>query len=139
LASLKEKNRNHDIQLTANKVALSVNMRTAIGLLELFVVAIFLAILGVPAGVRPVAAAIVTPVIVLSLAFIYNCRKRKAWSYAGGCILGAFGIVLRLVVSTQPNLEPAGGVPVGITALYIALGALVSLKCYESLLELRTG
>jgi hypothetical protein len=51
-------------------------------------------------------------------------------------ILGAIGVILRVIVSTQPNLEIGGGLPVGITVLYIVLGALVSLKNYEAMLEL---
>jgi hypothetical protein len=63
-------------------------------------------------------------------------RKRKVWSFAGASILGAIGVILRVIVSTQPNLEIGGGLPVGITVLYIVLGALVSLKNYEAMLEL---
>jgi hypothetical protein len=40
-------------------------------------------------------------------------------------------------VSTQPNLEVAGGLPAGVTVLYIVLGALVSMKNYEAMLELK--
>jgi hypothetical protein len=40
-------------------------------------------------------------------------------------------------MSTQPNLEVVGGLPVGVTAPYNSIGALVSLKNYEALLELR--
>ncbi len=46
--------------------------------------------------------------------------------------------MLRVVISTQPNLEVGGGLPVGITVLYIVLGALVALKNYEAVLELKT-
>jgi FtsH-binding integral membrane protein len=117
-------------------------MRTAVGLLEIFTIAIVLAFsVTVATGtteMRLVATAVVTPITFLSLAFIYYCRKRKAWSYEGACILGAVGIILRVVVSTQPSLEVGGGLPVGVTALYIVLGALVSLTSYESLLELRS-
>ena len=51
--------------------------------------------------------------------------------------MGAVGVILRVIVSTQPGLEVGGGLPVGVTALYIMLGALVSLKNYEAMLELR--
>ena len=126
----------------ASAEPLSVNMRTAVGLLEIFTIAIVLAFsVTVATGtteMRLVATAVVTPITFLSLAFIYYCRKRKAWSYEGACILGAVGIILRVVVSTQPSLEVGGGLPVGVTALYIVLGALVSLTSYESLLELRS-
>ena len=44
---------------------------------------------------------------------------------------------LLVAPSTQPTLEVGGGLPVGVTALYIVQGALVSLKNYEAMLELR--
>jgi len=120
---------------------LSVNMKTAVALLELFVFAIILALVvtmaSVSAEVQALAVASVTPIIILSIVFIHYCRKRKTWSYAGASILGAVGIILRVAISTEPSLEVGGGLPVGVTALYIVLGALVSLKNYESVLELR--
>lgn len=121
---------------------LSVTMRTAVGLLEVFVVAIVLAfIVTVSTGtfeMRALAAGLIIPIIILSIAFIYFCRRRKAWSYAGAAVLGVVGVILRVVVSTQPNLEVGGGLPVGVTVLYIVLGSLVALMNFESLLELRT-
>ena len=129
------------MQLKSTNEPLSVNMRTAVGLLGIFVVAIILAFLVTfitgTIEMRLVSVAFVTPITVLSIVFIYYCRKRRVWSYAGASILGALGVILRVVVSTQPSLEVGGGLPVGVTALYIVLGALVSLKCYESMLELR--
>ncbi len=120
---------------------LSINMRTAISLLEVFVVAIILAliitVINSVLEVQLLAITIVSPLIILNLVFIYYCRRRKVWSYAGASILGAIGVILRIIVSTQPNLEVGGGLPVGITVLYIVLGALVSLKNYEAFLELR--
>jgi len=120
---------------------LSINMRTAVSLLEIFAVAIILAFsVTVATGtteMRLLSVAVITPITILNLVFIYYCRRRMAWSYAGASILGALGIALRVVVSTQPSLEVGGGLPVGVTVLYIVLGALVSLKSYESLLELR--
>jgi peptidoglycan/LPS O-acetylase OafA/YrhL len=120
---------------------LSVNMRTAIALLEVFVVAIILAFAVTfttgTAEMRYLSVGLITPIIALSLAFIYNCRRRKVWSFAGGAILGAVGVALRVIVSTQPSLEVGGGLPPGVTVLYIVLGALVSLMCYESVLELK--
>lgn len=99
-------------------------------------VAIGAALFEVPAGVRPLAAALVVPVMVLALVFLYFCGKGRFWSYVGAAVLGLFGITLRLVISTQPNLEPPGGVPTGITAVYIVLGALLAVKAYESTFEL---
>ncbi len=119
---------------------LSVNMRTAIGLLEIFLVAIVLAFLVTvstgSAEMQIIAFGAVTPIIILTVAFIYYCRKRKAWGYAGASILGVIGVALRVIVSTQPSLDVGGGLPVGVTVLYIVLGSFVALKSYESLLEL---
>ncbi len=121
--------------------SLSVNMRTAVGLLELFLVAIILAFLATfvsgTTEMRFLSIAFITPITILSIVFIYYCRRKKVWSYAGASILGALGVILRVAVSTQPSLEVGGGLPVGVTVLYIVLGALVSLKNYEAMLELR--
>ncbi len=86
---------------------------------------------------RFLSVVFITPITILSIVFIYYCRRKKVWSYAGASILGALGVILRVAVSTQPSLEVGGGLPVGVTALYIVLGALVSLKNYEAMLELR--
>ena len=69
--------------------------------------------------VQLLAITLISPLIILNIIFIYYCRKRKVWSYAGASILGALGVILRVIVSTQPNLEVGGGLPVGITVLYI--------------------
>jgi len=120
---------------------LSTNMKTAIGLLYVFVVsiigALIVTIVSVSTNVGLIAITAVTPIIVLSAVFIYFCEKRKPWSFACASILGAFGVILRVVISTKPNLEVGGGLPVGVTALYIVIGALVALKNYESFLELK--
>jgi len=120
---------------------LTNKMRASIGLLEVFIVAIVLAlaitIVNVSPGVQLLAIASVTPIIVLSLIFLYYCRKRRIWSFAGASILGAIGVALRVVVSTQPNLEVGGGLPLEVTVFYIILGALVALANYVSFLELR--
>jgi hypothetical protein len=127
--------------LTSNTEPLTTNMRTAIGLLEVLAVAIIfafiVAIVNGTAEIRLIALSVVTPQIILILIFIYYCRRKKVWSYAGASIFGAIGVILRVVVSTQPNLEVGGGLPIGITALYIVLGALVSLKNYEAMIELK--
>jgi|GEM_PF-2025947 len=120
---------------------LSVNMRTATALLEIFVVAVVLAfIVTVSTGtfeMQILAAGLIIPIIILSLVFVRYCKKGKAWSYAGASALGASGVALRVIVSTQPNLEVGGGLPLGVTALYIVLGTLVALLNLESVLELR--
>jgi hypothetical protein len=116
-------------------------MKTAISLLEVFVVAIILALLVTITNVNPqvqlLATILVSPIIILSIIFIYYCRKRKIWSFAGASILGAIGVLLRVIISTKPSFEVGGGLPVGVTVLYIVIGALVSLKNYEAVLELR--
>ena len=120
---------------------LSINMRTSIVLLEVFLVAIILALIVTVINsvfeVQLLAITLVSPLIILNIVFIYYCRRRKVWSYAGASILGAIGVILRVIVSTQPNLEVGGGLPIGITVLYIVLGALVALKNYEAMLELK--
>lgn len=116
-------------------------MKTAISLLYIFIVAIVTALIitliSVPSGVKLLAIVFVTPFVVLSLIFVHFCRLKKAWSFAGASILGAAGAILRAIVNTRPNLEVAGGLPIGVTVLYIMIGTLLSLKSYESLLELR--
>ena len=120
---------------------MSLTMKTAILLLEVFVVAILLALLvTVAAGtleMRAVSVVVVVPIVVLSLAFVHYCRMRRAWSYAGASVLGAFGVALRLVVSTQPSLEVGGGLPLEVTVLYVVLGSLVALSNLAAVLELR--
>ena len=127
--------------MSSMKDSLSVGMRKADGLNEVFVVAntvaLFITVTSVTAWVQLLAVVSVTPIIFLSLIFIYHCRKRRPWGYAGASILGAIGVCLRVVVSTQPNLEVGGGLPIGVTVLYIVLGALVSMKNYEAFLELK--
>lgn len=101
-------------------------MRTSIVLLEVFLVAIILALIVTVINsvfeVQILAITLISPLIILNIVFIYFCRKRKVWSYAGASILGAIGVILRVIVSTQPNLEIGGGLPIGITVLYIVLG-----------------
>ncbi len=74
----------------ANATELSVNMRTAISLLAVFVVAVLVAFLVTftagPVTMRILSVAFIVPIISLSLAFIYYCRKRKVWSYAGASV-----------------------------------------------------
>ena len=127
--------------MSTNSKNLSINMKAAIALLYVFTAAIIAAfittIISVPANVQILAVGFITPLVVLSFVFIFYCRKGKAWSFAGATILGAIGVLLRVIISTQPNLEVGGGLPIGITAFYIVLGALVSLKSYESWLELK--
>ena len=105
--------------------------------LAAIILALIVTIINSVVEVQLLAITLVSPLIILNIVFIYYCRKQKFWSYAGASILGALGVILRVVISTQPNLEVGGGLPIGITVLYIVLGALVSLKNYEAMLELR--
>jgi hypothetical protein len=127
--------------LSDSSVPLSTNMKTAIALLYIFIIAIVGALAvtlsSVSFRVQVIAIVSVTPILFSSFVFIYFCRKRRAWSFAGASILGALGVILRIVVSTQPNLEVGGGLPAGVTALYVVIGALVSLKNYEAFIELK--
>lgn len=120
---------------------LTTNMKSAIALLVIFAVAIVIAfsitIATGSAEMRLLAVGVVVPITALDLVFIYYCRKRKLWAYAGGSVLGLVGMALRVAVSTQQGLEVGGGLPVGVTVIYIVLGALVALKNYESVLDLR--
>ena len=121
--------------------ALSVNMKTTVSLLELFVVAIALAFAVTfttgTVQMQILSVAIVIPIVILALVLIRYCRQRKAWSYAGSMALGVLGVTVRVVVSSQPSLEVGGGLPIGVTVVYVVLGSLVVLKSYESFLELR--
>ena len=120
---------------------LSLRMRSAIVLTELFVIAIVLALLVTLASVSQsaqlLAAGAVMPIIVLSLVFIRYCRRRKLWGYAGASVLGAVGVCLRIAVSTQPSLEVGGGLPLWVSALYIVLGAAVAVANFMVVLELK--
>jgi hypothetical protein len=120
---------------------LTVNMRTAITLLEVFVIAVVLAFaVTIASGtleMQALAAGLIIPIILLSVVFIKYCKLRRVWSFAGASILGVLGVTLRVVVSTQPNLNVGDGLPVGVTVVYIVLGSLLALKGYESVLELR--
>ncbi len=126
--------------MTTNQ-SLSVNMKASIALLELFVVAIALAfIVTVSTGtsqMQTLAVGLVAPMIILSLVLVRYCRRRRTWSYAGASILGLLGVALRVAVSTQPNLEVGGGLPLGVNVFYIVLGSLVALLNFRSVLELR--
>jgi hypothetical protein len=119
----------------------TTDMQAAVALLIVFLVAVVAAlivtVLSVSAGARVIALASVSPLVVLTVVFIFFCRRGRAWSFAGGAVLGAVGVGLRVVVSTQPKLEVGGGLPVGITVVYIVLGALVALVNFEAYLDLK--
>lgn len=119
----------------------SVTIKAATALFGVFIVAIVLAfIVTVSAGtpeMQGLAVGLVVPIIILSLVLIRYSRKGEEWGFAGAAVLGAFGVALRLAVSTQPNLEVGGGLPVWVTAFYVILGVSVALLNLASVRELR--
>lgn len=99
------------------------------GLLVLFLVAVVLA-LGVtvaatPPSVRLLATSLVLPVVVATVVLLLLERRGHRWAFVGAAALGVVGIALRLAVSTQPQLEVGGGLPLPVTVVYLALGALL--------------
>jgi hypothetical protein len=113
--------------------------RAATGLLLLFLAAILAALAVTLASVSPeakgVAAVAVTPFVLLDVFFIVGARRGKRWAFAGGAVLGAAGVLVRLAVSTQPGLEVGGGLPLPVTAAYVALGLAVAAVCSAAYLE----
>lgn len=116
-------------------------MQAALVLLCVFLVAVVAAlvvtVLSVSAGVKVLAVGAVSPLIVLTVVFIVFCWRRRAWSFLGASVLGAVGVGFRVVVSTQTRLEVGGGLPVGVTVFYIALGVLVTLMNFGAYLDLK--
>jgi hypothetical protein len=114
-------------RLPANEITMPE--RIAALLLVLFLVAVLLALAitlySVSIGARVIALSAVTPIVVLTLLFLYLERSRRPWSFIGGGVLGAFGVALRLTISTQPQLEVGEGLPVWVTATYLTLGLSV--------------
>lgn len=98
-------------------------------LLIIFLLAVLAALtvtlLSVPTSVRLLASVIVVPIVAVTLLILYYETQGKRWAFAGAALLGAFGISLRLVISTQPSLEVGGGLPIPVTAGYLILGTLV--------------
>ncbi len=113
---------------------LTNNMRTTIGLLIVSVIAEAIAIFGTPPEFRVFAAAVLVPAIILNVLFIVYGRRRMVWSYWGAMVVGIVLMLIQVGISVNPV---GSGPPAGITALFIVLPALVSLKSYESILELR--
>jgi 4-amino-4-deoxy-L-arabinose transferase-like glycosyltransferase len=123
--------------------SLSLRLRTAITLLCLFLVAVIVAlavtVTHTPADVRLLAAIVVAPIIVLLALCIFLCLRQNIWGFVGAAALGSAGVALRLTLSTQPDLEVGGGLPIWVTALYIGLGGLVVIWSVMSVSELRTS
>jgi len=115
--------------------------RTATTLLVMFLTAIMLAlaimVASASADAKAVALIVVSPIVLLCLVFIYYYWLGRAWSLAGASVLGAVGVALRLVISTQPSLEVGGGLPLHVTIAYVALGVSVSIASSLPYFELR--
>jgi hypothetical protein len=108
-----------------------------LGFLGAVLLALGVTVVETPAGVRSLALLVVTPIVVLAVICFRLSWRRSEWGFAGAGVLGAIGVGLRLVISTQPSLEVGGGLPFGITIAYVVLGTLVSLTGLWSVLELR--
>jgi len=115
--------------------------RAARFLLAVFLVAVVAALAitlsSVAPSVRLLAAGVVTPIIALTLLLLYFERRGRAWSYAGAAALGALGVGLRLIVSTRPQLEVDGGLPLAVTVAYVALGIVVVVTSLAAFLAVR--
>jgi hypothetical protein len=74
---------------------LSINMKSATALLEVFLIAISLAfsvtIMTGTGEMRLLALATVMPITILALVFIHHRKLRRIWGYAGASILGFWG------------------------------------------------
>jgi hypothetical protein len=108
--------------------------------LVLFLLAVFVALAitvsSVAPAVRIFAGFVVSPIIALTVFFLYYELRGRRWSFAGAAALGALGVGLRLVVNSHPGLEVGGGLPVVVTLAYASLGLLVvvtSLWAFGSL------
>jgi ABC-type cobalamin transport system permease subunit len=119
----------------------NVSRRVAMVLLGLFFVAVVAALAVTlssgSARIGLLAASAVTPIVIVTLIILYFESQRRPWSFVGAAALGALGITLRLLVNTQPNLEVGGGLPLWVTATYVALGTLVIAASLWALLAQR--
>ncbi len=108
-------------------------MRTTIGLLVIYPIALVIGLLGTPKDAQLFAAAIIVPAIILDILFVVYCRRRKLWSYVGATVLGIAFLLIQVGIGSQEGTGP----PAGIEAFYVVFPALLALKSYESVLELR--
>jgi len=108
-------------------------MKAAVALLEVFLVAVVLALLvtvySVPFVVKFLALALVAPFVAVGFLLVRHCRRGEVWAFAGGAVLGALGVFLRLFINAHPNLEVGGGLPLWVTLAYVVLGGSVSVAC----------
>jgi len=126
---------------SSRELPLSLVMRSALALQLAFLLAVVAALgvtlTGTPVDVGFVAVVLVTPIIVLTVVCLVLGWHRRFGGFAGAAALGAVGVGLRLAISTQPGLEVGGGLPVGVTVLYVVLGSMVSVTSFLSAVQLR--
>ena len=91
----------------------------------------------VASSVGQLAAAVVSPIIAVTLFLLYFDRRRRGWSFAGAAALGILEIILRLIVNAAPQLEVGGGLPLWVTATYVTLGILLVATSLRAFLSLR--
>ncbi len=98
-------------------------------LLLLFLAAILTALAitlwSVALPVKLLAGALVAPVIALSALFLVLELRQRPRGFLGAAALGLVGIVLRLIINTQPQFEVGGGLPIAVTVGYLSLGISV--------------
>jgi hypothetical protein len=124
-------------------VSIGARQKIASALLVLFLLATLLALtitlLSVSVSVRLLAWSATGPIVALTIVFLYFGIMRRPWSHLGAAALGAFGVTLRLVVSTQPQLEVGGGLPTSVDLSYLALGASVLVSNLWAFTGLRSS
>ncbi|MGI0128803.1 MAG: hypothetical protein ACREEC_01380 [Thermoplasmata archaeon] len=86
------------------------------------VAALAVTLWSVPPSVKLIAGVAVVPIVALTLVLLFFEGTDRSWSFAGAAALGVVGVTLRLIVNTMPSLEVGGGLPVGVTIAYVALG-----------------
>ncbi len=108
----------------------SLPCRLAYVTLLLFLLAVLLALAVtvwfVPFSAKLVAGFVVVPIVALTLLLLYFESRARRWAFAGATVLGVFGVAVRLIVSTEPTLEVGGGLPLGVSTAYVALGLAVA-------------
>ena len=118
-----------------------VSVRAATILLLLFLIAVLSALAitldSVAAPVGIVAILVVGPIVILTIFLLYFERRQQPWSFAGAAGLGFLGVTLRVIVNARPQLEVGGGLPLWVTAAYVALGTLVAATSLWAFISLR--
>ncbi len=66
-------------------------MRTTVGLLVVYVIAVIIALAVSPPEFLPIGLALIVP----NFVFIFYCRRRKTWSYAGALVVGVVAILVQ--------------------------------------------